>query len=91
MTADTQYQLIDNISLTEVDNEMVLLNLSTGTYFGLNHVGAHLVRNLEKRVPIDQTVHEIAENYRMDYSIVNQDIERLLGQLLKQSLITEDR
>lgn len=68
---------------------MVLLNLHSGSYYGLNNIGACFVRGLEKQVPVEQTISAIAEQFDVDSAVVNQDIQHLIEQLLEQKLLTE--
>ena len=91
MVSDTQYQLLTSISLTEVDDEIVLLNLSNGAYYGLNHIGAHLIRAIESKTPLNLLVRQIAERYQMNYTVVNRDIEQIIEQLIEQKLLIESK
>jgi len=84
-----KYQLKDNISLTEVEEEIVLLNLSTGSYFGLNHIGAMLIKAVKEQSPIAETVKQIAEQYQMDLQVVGTDIDELLLDLVDKQLLVE--
>ena len=89
MILDTQYQIGANISLTEVEDEIVLLNLNNGAYYGLNHIGAHLIRAIENQTPLNHLIRQIAEQYQMDYKSVNRDIDQLIVQLVEQSLLVQ--
>ena len=84
-----KYQLADHVSLTKVDDEVVLLNLNTGTYYGLNHVGALLLTYLQDKKSLEFATAAIAEQYQTPHTTVNQDIALLLEQLLEQKLLTK--
>ena len=89
MISGTQYQIGTNISLTEVEDEIVLLNLNNGAYYGLNHIGAHLIRAIENQMPLTQLIRQVAEQYQMDYMVVNRDIDQLIIELVEQSLLVQ--
>lgn len=89
MSIDTKYLLIEDVLLTEVENEVVLLNLASGAYFGLNHVGAQLIKDLQQTLPIEQSIQQISERYQMDHSVVDADIRALVDQLLANKLLVE--
>jgi len=89
MVPDTQYQLATNISITEVDDEIVLLNLNNGAYYGLNHIGAHLIRAIQNHTPLNLLIRQIAEQHQMNYGVVDNDIDQLIVQLLEQRLLTQ--
>ena len=84
-----KYQLLEHVSLTEVDDEAVLLDLNTGSYYGLNHIGAHLMRVLEAAGSVNDAVQEPAEKYQTDVSTIEADISQLLDQLLKEKLLAK--
>jgi len=81
------YHFPENIALTDVDDEMVLLNLDSGTYYGLNRIGAQFVRSIQNGLSRDQTTEEIVRQYQMDRATVNNDIAELIEQLLAQKLM----
>jgi len=83
-----KYKLNDNVSFTEVDDEAVLLDLNSGAYYGLNHVGALLITHLQKEHSVEHASAEIAEHYQTPNVTVSADIAALIEQLLEQKLIT---
>ena len=89
MPTDTTYTLIEDVLLTEVDDEVVLLNLASGAYFGLNHVGAQLIKGLQQNLSVEQSIQQISEHYQMDRSVVDADIRSLVDQLLANQLLNE--
>ena len=87
MSNSTYYRLANNISLTQVDDEVVLLNLNSGSYFGLNHVGAGLLNRLVAQQSVEQSCAALAKQYAIPAQTVNDDIAELISQLLEQGLI----
>jgi hypothetical protein len=85
-----KYQLADHVSLTEVDDEAVLLDLNSGAYYGLNHVGALLINYLQDQKTPEFASTAIAEQYQTPHITVARDIELLVQQLLEQKLIVEN-
>ena len=84
-----KYQLADHVSLTEVDDEAVLLDLNSGAYYGLNHVGALLLAHMQDQQSIEFANAAIAKQYQTPHATVSQDIKVLIVQLLEQKLIIE--
>ena len=87
MSDSTHYQLTNNISLTQVDDEAVLLNLESGSYYGLNHIGAALLNSLISKQSVQQSCTALADEYAMSEQTIIDDINQLLAQLLEQGLI----
>jgi hypothetical protein len=67
----------------------VLLNLANGSYYGLNHIGANLIKAFEAHIPLESAVQQISEQYQMEYSVVDRDFAQLIMQLLEQNLIIQ--
>ncbi|MEM7357878.1 MAG: PqqD family protein [Pseudomonadota bacterium] len=89
MNSAQKYQLNEEISLTEVDEELVLLNLATGAYYGLNHVGARVIKALQDGQSVQESIQQISAHYQLDLHVVNADIEELMDQLVQQKLLVE--
>lgn len=82
-----KYQLAEHISLTEVDDEAVLLDLNIGSYFGLNHVGAQFLSALQADKSVQQATAGILNQYQHSAASIEQDLQELLQQLLDNKLI----
>ena len=82
-----KYQLLEHVSLTNVDGEAILLDLNEGFYFGLNHVGALYLNLITQNITHDQAVIDIAQRYAIDYNRVKDDINELTKQLMEQNLL----
>jgi len=84
-----KYKLTEHISLTEVDDEAVLLDLNAGTYYGLNHIGARFLAAIQTNKSYESIIADIAHEYNMSSETVSEDLKALLKQLLEQHLIEE--
>lgn len=82
-----EYKLADQLSITEIDDELVLLKLDTGCYYGLNTVGAQIVHGLSQGNTIHQICLTIAENFQTSYQTAVTDVNELMTQLLEQQLV----
>lgn len=85
-----KYQLADHVSFTDVDDDAVLLDLNTGAYYGLNHIGAQLLNQLKAHNSIEDAISFISEQYQTANNTVEADINELIEQLLAQKLIVVD-
>lgn len=82
-----KYQLAKHISLTQVDDEAVLLDLDAGTYFGLNPVGAVFLNLLESQLSVEEAVLKIQHQYDAPAPQIQQDLNELLASLVQKRLI----
>lgn len=85
--SDTLVRRNEGQMSADLGGEMAILNLKTGTYFGLNEVGARIWNFLSE----DRTVREIRElimqEYAVDSSRCEQDIAKLLSELAQHELV----
>lgn len=90
MLTKKKFTIPKSISITEVEDEVVLLDLSTGSYFGLNHIGTRLIKGLKAEESMHQINSAIADQYQLEYKQVCADMEALLEQLVEQNLLVQE-
>lgn len=83
----TYYQLPETISFTNLDDEAVLLDLRTGSYFGLNHVGVKLINYLESGKSSQQAIIELAEYYGAELGVIESDVSKLINEMIERTLL----
>jgi len=71
----------------EVSGELVLLDLATEQYFGLNEVGTEIWRGLEQELGVDEILQRVVERFAVDEQAARMDLERLLSELLGAGLL----
>lgn len=74
----------------QVGEELVLLDLASGTYFGLNPVGSRIWALLDQVVSIDEICQRLEAEYDVTPEILRDDVESLLMQLLEKGLVLKD-
>ena len=72
----------------EVGGEMVLLDLASESYFGLDEVGARVWGLLSDDKNVGQILDTLLQEYEVDRETLEADVEELLGSLLEAGLIT---
>lgn len=80
----------DGVLARQVDEEMVLLNLESEQYYGLDRVGADIVTRLT-REPEHDAVAALCRDYEVADSVLRTDIERLVHKLMEAGLLTRLR
>jgi len=89
MSKQNSFFLADSVSVTEVNNELVLLDFNTGQYFGLNHVGADFIQFNQDGLSLSAAIEKIANKYDTESMVVREDLEALITQLKQQKLIID--
>jgi hypothetical protein len=78
----------DQIYEAEENGEIILFNLKTGKFFGLNHIGSEIWKRLFTMDTRD-ICHYIQKTYNVDLGIVQRDLEALIRDLMQNGLIHE--
>ena len=76
----------DTLSTT-LDGESVLLQTSSGTYFGFNQVGTHIWELLSEPHSVEQVTQSVVEQYDVERPRCQADIESLLSELIEKELV----
>lgn len=71
----------------DLDGEAVVLDLATGTYFGLNAVATLVWRGLDDGQPLPVIVETIAAEYAIERAVVERDVDGLLRDLEARGLV----
>jgi hypothetical protein len=72
----------------ELDGEVVLLNVVTGLYYGLDDVGAAVWRHLADAPATVQTVRDaLVDQFDGDPAIIERDLLHLAGKLADSQLL----
>lgn len=70
-----------------LQDETVLLDLASGTYFGLNEVGAAIWGWLKEQPTVSQLHQAVVDTFEVDAEVARADLEPLLESMLERGLI----
>ena len=77
----------DDVLVSRLQEDSVILNLDSERYFGLDHVGTRFLSVLTTSESIDAAYHSLAEEYDVDREVLRQDLVALIQNLLQQGII----
>lgn len=83
------YKIPETSINQKVGDELVILNLESGHYFGLDEIGARMVELIGEHGEVDKVVACMVEEYDASQSQIKADLEDLLKELTKNNLIVE--
>ncbi|MCU1293975.1 MAG: pqqD [Bryobacterales bacterium] len=72
---------------TEVDREVVLMNVGRGRCYGLGETGSSVWRRLGSPIRVDDLCRELLLEYRADPQVLERDVLALLEQLKEEGLV----
>ena len=86
MTNPPAVTIPEHVMARQVGEECVMLDLASGTYFGLDPVGARVWQLLVERRPLDEVCATLAEEFDAPQERIEQDVRRLLDELVALGL-----
>lgn len=77
----------EQVVFRELESETVLLNLSTGFYYGLDDVGTRMWLALEKHETLEEAAFELLDEFEVDGPQLQRDLQSLAQELCDQGLL----
>jgi hypothetical protein len=86
---DRSWVASKEVAVSRVGEELVLLHLGSGTYYGLDPLGTRIWKDLQDRVPPRALCAAIAAEFEEELAQVERDVALLLSELAEHQLIVE--
>ena len=87
LTRETCVRRSENVVFRELAGDSVLLDLKTGSYFGLDAVGTRIWAFLDSGARLGDVLAGILEEYEVDEVTAWKDLVRLVGELVAHGLV----
>jgi len=81
----------DDVLISNLQEESVILNLNSERYFGLDNVGTRMLSVLSASNSIEAAYEVLKGEYDVDAQVLRQDLTSLIENLLQQGLVKIDR
>jgi len=78
----------NEILISNLQDESVILNLNSERYFGLDNVGTRMLSVLSNSDSIEAAYESLAQEYNVDRQVLRDDLIVLVENLLQQGLVT---
>lgn len=78
---------VKNQISSDLSGEAVILNMNTGTYHGLNEVGAFVWNLIEQPQVVKDIEQKLLQEYEIESSVCTKDLLELLNDLQSAGLI----
>jgi hypothetical protein len=77
----------DTVLTREIDGEMVLLDLASEAYYGLDDVGTRIWATLVEHGSLPEARQALIEEFDVAPAVLERDLERLLTELKSHGLV----
>ena len=78
----------DDVLISNLQEESVILNLNSERYFGLDNVGTRMLSVLSESKSIEAAYESLLAEYDVDPQVLRQDLTSLIENLIGQGLVT---
>jgi coenzyme PQQ synthesis protein D (PqqD) len=87
LTLNDSVRIPDQVATRKIGEEMILLNLGTGTYFGLDAVGSRFLELLEQNGEVAAVYRAMMEEFDVSPKVLEADLLRLLEEMRAKGLL----
>jgi hypothetical protein len=77
----------DDVLISRLQEESVILNLDSERYFGLDDVGTRILNALNASDSIEAAYQSLLEEYDVDGQVLREDLLVLVESLAKQGIV----
>jgi len=86
MNFEKHVRFPETLFAQEVDGEMVLLDMNSENYYGLDRVATDIWHLLQEGKSLEETVEELLELYDVEEQRLRHDLELFVSQLTERGL-----
>lgn len=84
-----QFVQVERVLATEVDNELVMVDMEKGTYFGLNLISTRIWQLLAEPAAIESMVQQLLTEFEIDAERCRSEVTAFVKQLFDAGLVRE--
>lgn len=84
----SRIEVSPSVIYRDVSGEVVLLNLQSGVYYGLDPIGSRMWQLLMEQRALDDVCAVMVEEYDVSVDVLRADLARLVDELSSKGLVT---
>jgi hypothetical protein len=89
MSSNNAFDIPIHVVARQIGGETVILNLESGTYFGLNAVGARIWELIGEGKSVNEVRSVMLAEFEVSEDVLDRDLERLLCDLRNHELLLQ--
>ncbi|MGB5505541.1 MAG: PqqD family protein [Sulfurovum sp.] len=87
MNLDQKVTFAETVFAQEVDGEMVLLDMESENYFGLDEVGTAIWQAMQEEATLQEVLEVLLDQYDVEAEVLERDLSDFVGKLLESGLV----
>jgi len=72
---------------SKIGDEVVMLDIESGYYFGLNSIASDIWHHLKEEISFNDLLLKLMESYNVEIHICENDTKSLLSEMLAKNII----
>jgi len=87
MNLNQKITFAETVFAQEVDGEMVLLDMESENYFGLDEVGTAIWQAMQEKETLQEVFEALLEQYEVEAEVLEKDLSDFVEKLLESGLV----
>ena len=87
MNLDQKITFAETVFAQEVDGEMVLLDMESENYFGLDEVGTAIWQAMQEKETLKEVFEVLLEQYEVEAEMLEHDLSDFVAKLVESGLL----
>ena len=87
ITTDTFIKRNNEVFASEIDDEVVMMNIQSGKYFGMDAIGSRIWQLVEEKIQVKEIIAQLLEEYNVTEEQCRNDVLEFLNELYEQNLV----
>jgi hypothetical protein len=87
LTPDSRVVRSEEFITSTVDNELVMMSLEKGTYYGLDAIGSQIWEHIAAPITIDALCQNLVDAFEVDPAQCQTDVLAFLNELHKEGMV----
>ncbi len=87
MNLNQKVTFAETVFAQEVDGEMVLLDMESENYFGLDEVGTAIWQAMQEKETLKDVFDLLSEQYEVEAEMLENDLFDFVGKLVESGLV----
>ena len=84
---DRTFKIIDDVVVSQINDESIILNLKTGIYFQINELGSYIVSKLNNYSTIETLNNRVTEDFDVSPNKSKKDLLVFIRDLDSKNLL----
>jgi len=87
MNLNQKVTFAETVFAQEVDGEMVLLDMESENYFGLDEVGTSIWQAMQEKETLKEVLEALLDQYEVEAEMLENDLSDFVGKLMESGLV----